>query len=146
MPRSCTRLCFHAASAPMGMATATETISVISISENVGTSRWLIMWLTGNPVKSDVPRSPCSTFQPHSPKRWRKGWSSPSVARIRAMSCGVASSPASSAAGSPGARSSRPNTNSATNNMTGSVMSSRRNVYESIDSPCLVPARCGAWP
>ena len=95
--------CFQAASTPIGTAMPIERIRVRIISEMVGSSRCSIILVTGRLVKIETPRSPFSTFQTHSPKRIRNGRSSPSPARMRSTSAGLAWSPAMMAAGSPGA-------------------------------------------
>ena len=88
---------------PSGTAKATVTMSVVSVSATVGSSRWPMSFATGRLVKMEMPRSPCSTPQSQWPKRSRKGSSRPSLAWMRAMSSLVARSPAMTAAGSPGA-------------------------------------------
>jgi hypothetical protein len=117
---------FHAASTPIGTAIAIDITSVIDISDSVVGVRCSIIVSTGRLVKIEVPRSPCSTCQNQSPNRTTKGRSSPSEARICAICCSVAWSPAMIAAGSPGAIYSRLNTNSATNPITGIVATTRR--------------------
>src|SRR5688572_16916387 len=57
------------------------------------------------------------------------GRSSPSLCRIPSMAAGVASSPAITAAGSPGVRCSRRKTKSATTTITGMVASRRLRMY-----------------
>ncbi len=69
-----------AAITPSGTATSTATISVHSVSDSVGSTRWPISCVTGRLVKIEVPRSPCSERpRPSAPNRTRKGWSSPSL-------------------------------------------------------------------
>ncbi len=118
--------CFHAATTPIGMARLSDRIRVSIISDSVGSIRCAIMCVTGRLVKIEVPRSPCRMCQNQSKKRTRNGRSSPSEARMRSTSAGVAWSPAMIAAGSPGAMYSRLNTNSATSSTTGMVETIRR--------------------
>ena len=94
---------FHAASTPIGTAIAMDITSVITISEIVVGARCSIIFNTGRLVKMEVPRLPCSTCHSQSAKRMTNGLSSPRVARICAICCVVAWSPAMIAAGSPGA-------------------------------------------
>ncbi len=103
-------------------------MSVQSVSASVGSMRCPISVDTGSCVKIDVPRSPRARSPTQLPKRTRYGWSSPSWARIFAMSSSVAMSPAMTAAGSPGLRYSSEKTNSATTAMTGMVASRRLSV------------------
>ena len=118
--------CFQAARTPIGTAMVTASSRVRIIKDSVGSIRCWIMVVTGRLVKIDTPMSPFRMFQTHSPKRIRKGRSSPSEARMRSTSCGVAWSPAITAAGSPGAMYNSEKTKSATRAITGMVARTRR--------------------
>ena len=81
---------FQAATTPIGTATTTVMISVVSASIRVGSSRWPISLVTGRLEKIEMPRSPCSSDQTQVPNWMCSGWSRPSCARMRAMSAGLA--------------------------------------------------------
>ncbi len=93
----------HAATTPIGTAIVTARMSVITISDSVGSIRWAIMVATGRLVKIEVPISPWMRRHSQSPNWTRNGRSSPRPWRMRSTSAGVAWSPAMIAAGSPGA-------------------------------------------
>ena len=106
---------------------ATATISVDSVSDRVGSQA-----LGDQPRHRQVARRSSRRNRRAACRRARRancskiGRSRPSLLRTAAICCAVASSPAMIAAGSPGARRSRKNTNTATTTMTGMVASSRR--------------------
>ena len=107
-------------------ASVTATISVVSASESVGSTRWLISFSTGSLEKIEMPRSPCSTAETQRKNCTGSGSSSPSCLRMPAICSAVALSPAMIAAGSPGERCSSRNTNTATMPITSTVEASRR--------------------
>ena len=72
------------------MAMTSDSSSVVAISDSVGSMRCAIIVVTGRLVKIEMPRSPCRTCHSQSPKRTTKGRSSPSDARMRSTSAGVA--------------------------------------------------------
>jgi hypothetical protein len=80
----------QAASTPSGTATVTDSSMVQTVSARVGSTRWASSVVTGRLLKIDTPRSPWSRAQAQVPNRIRKGWSSPSRARMRATSWAVA--------------------------------------------------------
>jgi len=108
------------------MASETATNSVDSVSAMVGSTRCAIRRVTGRLEKIDVPMSPCSSAHTQTTNCSTNGRSRPSFMRTASIASVVASSPAMIAAGSPGARRSRKNTNSATTAITGRVANRRR--------------------
>jgi hypothetical protein len=93
-----------AAATPNGTPTETEISTARTSSEKVGCRRWPIMWVTGSPLKIDAPRSPRTICHSQAKKRMCGGSSRPSAVRILSICSGVAVSPASTCAGSPGVR------------------------------------------
>ena len=120
---------FHAANTPIGIASEIATISVRTVNAMVGSSRPRMMPVTGLPERIDVPRSPLASIPIHETNCSLTGLSRPSRFLIFSMSSAVSSSPASSAAGSPGVIWSRPKVNKATTSMVGKTRSSRRPMY-----------------
>ena len=117
---------FHAASTPIGIATATETISV-AMRQRDGRLDPLLDQLGDRQVGEDRDAEIAVQQPPHPGAELDvERPSSPSLARMRAMSSTVAVSPAMIAAGSPGLRCSSAKTNSATTAMTGIVARMRR--------------------
>ena len=112
----------------MGMAIATATNRVDSVSATVGSRRCEISRVTGRLEKIDTPMSPRASCIVQTKNCSTIGRSRPSLARTAAIASDVASSPAMIAAGSPGAKRNRKKTNSATTAMTGSVANRRRTI------------------
>ncbi len=104
----------------------TATAIVVAASEMVGSARCAISVVTGSPQNMELPRFPWARLTTQTTNCFQIGSSRPSFWRICAMLSGVALSPAMIAAGSPGARWSSRNTNSATMAITGSIESRRR--------------------
>ena len=50
---------------PIGTARATAIVMVRNVSQSVGSMRWPIIVVTGRPVNTDTPRSPCSSRHTH---------------------------------------------------------------------------------
>ena len=95
---------FHAATIPIGTAKVTANEMVRKVSQNVGSSRWAIIVVTGRPVNTETPMSPRRSRHSHEKNCSYSGRSSPRSWRIRSTSSELAVSPAMSAAGSPGLR------------------------------------------
>ena len=110
---------FHAAMMPIGTAKTTAKVIVRKVSHSVGSMRWPIIRVTGSPVNTDTPMSPCSSRHSHEKNCSYSGRFRPSSWRTRSTSSELAVSPAISAAGSPGLRCSSRNTITATMPRTG---------------------------
>ena len=102
------------------------TIVVVIVSEIVGSIRCAKRCVTGWLEKIDVPKSPLSRLRIQTANCSYSGRSRPSFARMAAVCCGVAWSPAISAAGSPGLRWRMAKTMTATIASTGTVARTRR--------------------
>ncbi len=82
------------------------TISIVmSVRERVTGSRLLNILTTESELNSDVPRSPRSALPSQSRYRTNNGSLRPSLSLVSSMAAGVAFSPASAVAASPGIRS-----------------------------------------
>ena len=106
---------------PIGTAKVTARRIVASDSISVGSRRCAIRWLTGGREKIEVPRSPCAQLaEPGHELDVDRAVE----AELGAYAGDVLDGrqlPAITAAGSPGVRCRRPNTNTATTAMTGTV-------------------------
>jgi len=75
---------------PIGTAKNTAKLMVSSVSHSVGSMRWPIIVVTGSPVNTDTPRSPCSSRHSHEKNCSSSGRSSPSSLRMRSTSSELA--------------------------------------------------------
>ena len=117
---------------PAGTATSAARITATTTTRPLTRKRSHTSDSTGWPVLIDDPRSPCSMFENQMPNWAAQVWSSPSRARRSASAAGVARSPSSSWAGSPGIRRIITNTATATISSVGTAIKIRDSAKRSM--------------
>ncbi|MNT56989.1 hypothetical protein D3C72_1943320 [compost metagenome] len=124
--------CFQAAIMPAGTATSAANSTATSTTRPLIRKRSHTSGSTGWPVLMDEPRSPCSMLPNQMPNWVSQVWSSPRRARRSASAAGVARSPSSSWAGSPGISRIITNTATATISRVGTAMTIRDSAKRSM--------------